>query len=94
MEIKNDLQTYYLASEPVVDIERINGRIEIVKWHGQWHETIVLVDNDLVFHTHLGEEWFGIHTVSDLKILIFGKDTFVVSDEMAYAIRNYKGERK
>ncbi|MBM88281.1 MAG: hypothetical protein CMQ41_07870 [Gammaproteobacteria bacterium] len=93
-EVKNDLQTYYLLGEPVVDIIRKEGKLVVEKWYSTWYELIIFMPNEQSLFTHMGEEWHGIQTVSDLKILVYGEDTFTVSDEMAEAIRNYKGESK
>tara|TARA_B100000029_G_C17236990_1_gene837546 strand:+ start:252 stop:557 length:306 start_codon:yes stop_codon:yes gene_type:complete len=81
-KLKNDECVYYIKGEPAFSLERKEGKVVVTKWFEPWDMLIITTPNDTPLYTEYGDEWFGVFTVSDIKMLAFGADEFVVSDEM------------
>ena len=81
-KLKNDECIYYIKGQEAVAIKRVDGKLTITKWWEPWDLAIITLPNDVPLYTEYGEEWFGLRTVSDIKTLAFGTDTFVVPDHV------------
>ena len=88
--LKNDECTYYIQGMPAFSIERQKGKLTITKWFEPFNIAILSLPNEMLLYTEGGDEWFGLRTVSDIKMLAFGADTFVVPDHILEEL-NLKG---
>lgn len=68
--------TYYIGYKPVAVTTTIENKVH-VELIGIYKHLLLFTPNDIELENN-SKEYTGIQTVSDLKKIIYGKDTFVM----------------
>ena len=72
----NSKVTYYLGLRPVAVVTTRGNKVH-VELIGIYKHLLLFTPNDVQLEND-SKEFTGIQTVSDLKSIVYGKDTFVV----------------
>ena len=71
---------YYIKNQPAVLVQRVELKPKPVKIFEPFDVALIIMENDIPLYTEGGIDPFGLETIGDLKMLIWGQKEFVIPD--------------